>query len=259
MLTRNSGPCHDLQEDFGSGVDLRKNVFSIKSLNTTAQGSVIFLLHAPLLLTAMATAHKAPICTICGVKLGHTSLESEDITPGWYPKISTQGSVLLSGPHWPWYGNGPVSLKIPDSAVGRHAADLTNPPPMMRILSTEESMFPQEEMDCLEADRRDPSASQILYVGIHTSCENMANRAMQSSPICEIRSIGDLWMTLERRCTGTIRSRRLTLSFLPIIFKKCTWQGVELGLERYFIPPEFFDQSEENRPVAEQEWVSTPV
>ncbi|KAI8691831.1 COesterase domain-containing protein [Fusarium sp. Ph1] len=201
----------------------------------------------------MATAPKAPICTICGVKLGHTSLESEDITPGWYSKISAQGSVLLSGPHWPYYGHGPISL-IPDSTVVRHAADLTDPPPKMRILSTDESLFPQEEMDVIEADRRYPSASQILYVGIHRSCEDMANRAMRSSPVCEIRSLGDLWMTLERRCTRTIQSRRLTLSFLPIILKNRTWQGLELGLERYFIPPEFFDQSEENCPVAEQEW-----
>ncbi|KAF5695222.1 hypothetical protein FDENT_526 [Fusarium denticulatum] len=38
-----------------------------------------------------------------------------------------------------------------------------------------------------------------MFVGLHTACEDLANRVMKKSYKASLRSIGDLWLTLERR------------------------------------------------------------
>ncbi|KAI8666030.1 hypothetical protein NCS57_00826300 [Fusarium keratoplasticum] len=78
-------------------------------------------------------------------------------------------------------------------------------------------------------------------LGIYFACLDLALRVMQTSWVVKIRSIGDFWVTLERRCT----ERGIPPYPVPLppmihedfnILENNTSCSVILGTERYYLP-----------------------
>ncbi|KAL3605125.1 hypothetical protein FPOAC2_00067 [Fusarium poae] len=158
-------------------------------------------------------------CTICGLVL--------------------QGEVVaFSGPHWPELCDTPPSLKVTDEQVTRydafansHRGNLTFPP-------GREEIHPQWDYDVNE-DSEDPSEwVGKMYVGIHKSCQQLLNRVMSASPNARVRSIGEFWLTLERRCARSKMedSSDIGMHFTPSIPNPQPGKPFSCGLERYYVP-----------------------
>ena len=84
-----------------------------------------------------------------------------------------------------------------------------------------------------EGEEYDPKTYR-WNLAVHSACEEIASRVMQTSREASIRSIGDLWITLERRCVG--RTDGGVISYLPTIPSNRPGEPLELGLDRYYIP-----------------------
>ena len=84
-----------------------------------------------------------------------------------------------------------------------------------------------------------------MYHGIHPACENLANRVIATSPNAKIRGIGDLFLTLERRCTNhqsSSRGERMwprDNNYVPPIFNK---EKDALAFDGYYVPIYCIDQ-----------------
>ncbi|CEI63628.1 hypothetical protein FVEN_g6758 [Fusarium venenatum] len=158
-------------------------------------------------------------CTICGLVL--------------------KGEVVaFSGPHWPELCDAPPSLKVADEQVTRydafansHRGNLTFPPDRQEI-------HPQWDYDVNE-DSEDPSEwVGKMYVGIHKSCEQLLQRVISASPNAKVRSIGEFWLTLERRCARSKMedSGDIGMHFTPFIPNPQPGKPFSCGLERYYVP-----------------------
>jgi hypothetical protein len=158
-------------------------------------------------------------CTICGLVL--------------------RGDVVaFSGPHWPELCESPPSLKVADEQVTRydafantHRGNLIFPPHRTEI-------HPQWDYDVNE-DSEDPSEwVGKMYIGIHKSCEQLLNRVMSASPNAKVRSIGEFWLTLERRCARSKMedAGNIGMHFTPSIPNSQPGQPLSCGLERYYVP-----------------------
>ena len=117
-------------------------------------------------------------CTICGM-----CLDSD--------------CIVLCGPHWPHEN----ARKVTDQEVTRYTAETENCPGKIYILPDREHIYPQGETDRNPGDIGDGAPAK-MYHGIHPACEDIANRVIKTSPNAKISDIGDLFLTLERRCTN---------------------------------------------------------
>ncbi|RSM03773.1 hypothetical protein CEP52_007187 [Fusarium oligoseptatum] len=78
-----------------------------------------------------------------------------------------------------------------------------------------------------------------LFVGMHPACEDLVNRVMETSSNSRIHSLGDLWMTLERRCArrelrdgGTRQTP--SFNYPPNIPTSQAGEEVQFSIDRYF-------------------------
>ncbi|KAF9772485.1 hypothetical protein IL306_009809, partial [Fusarium sp. DS 682] len=164
-------------------------------------------------------------CTICGIVLG----DAED----WKDDI-----VALAGPHWPNLCESPPSLQVADEEVIRYNAEAYMCPGSLLLLPDKQDVCPQTAYD-VNQESDDPSQWMgKMYVGIHAGCEELANRVMRASLNAKIRSIGDLWLTLERRCARVINEdpSKAGMHFTPPIPKSEPGQLFSVGFERYYVP-----------------------
>ncbi|KIL84127.1 hypothetical protein FAVG1_12704 [Fusarium avenaceum] len=158
-------------------------------------------------------------CTICGlVLLG-------DI-------------VAFSGPHWPELCDAPTSLEVTDEQVTRYDAFANNYRGNLTFPPHHEEIHPQWDYD-VNDDAEDPSEwVGKMYIGIHKSCEHLLNRVMSTAPNARVRSLGELWLTLERRCARSKveDSRNVGMHFTPSIPNCQPGKPFSCGLERYYVP-----------------------
>ncbi|KAM6529137.1 hypothetical protein FALCPG4_007286 [Fusarium falciforme] len=167
------------------------------------------------------------ICTICGIDLC------------WpIPPDSISSTVCLRGPHWPpWLGSHPQSLDLPDDAVRRFIAGKDEQLPQLNLLPDRQWVLPQVKWPPGQSDASAQLATWQLYVGIHPACEELANRVMETSFNARIRSLGDLWMTLERRCARRDPERESpSYNFLPYIPTSQPGKALSFTTDRYFVP-----------------------
>ncbi|QPC65703.1 hypothetical protein HYE67_007934 [Fusarium culmorum] len=158
-------------------------------------------------------------CTICGLVL------LDDV-------------VAFSGPHWPELCDAPPSLKVTDEQVTRYDAFANNYRGNLTFPPDREEIHPQWDYDVNE-DAEDPSEwVGKMYVGIHKTCEQLFNRVMSTSPNAKVHSLGELWLTLERRCARSKMedSRNIGMHFTPSIPNSEPGQPFSCGLERYYVP-----------------------
>ncbi|KAK7421218.1 hypothetical protein QQX98_002348 [Neonectria punicea] len=180
----------------------------------------------------MAASGDYPICTICAIRLYESgdqdTLEGQGPS-GWYPDMWKTSAVLLSGPRWPLYAQGPVTT-VPDEAVTRQVGTPSWYPGQVRITPGGESVFTQWEYVS------DNGTDTYWYFGIHPACEEIANRFMRTSREARVRSIGDLWMILDQRCAKTSADLHLSTPFLPNIPENAPGEPMKLGRSRYYLP-----------------------
>ncbi|KAJ3464570.1 hypothetical protein MRS44_009356 [Fusarium solani] len=156
----------------------------------------------------MSTFNEFPICTVCAVKLDpHSSSVFDNQFPRrWSECLWKQIAVAFEGPYWPKWGPEPASLSIPDDAVSLRFAEVERNPALLVTLPDGQVLEPQTFDD--ETSRG--------IVGIHFACLDLASRVIKTSQLANISSIGDLWVTLERRC-AIIDDGNLYGSYLPAI------------------------------------------
>lgn len=217
---------------------------------------LLFHLRPKVISASMAAAREGPACTICGLKIKQSrKLDRIDKRrpTRWFPDIWEECAILLSGPHFPYYGKGPKSFRIPSTSVSRCYAEACMPEPQMRILPDGTRILTQHAEPLGEDNRHHPNASEQWYFGVHTACEELALLAIETQKY-SLRSMGDLWMTLDRRCTKTTNDTDLCLSFLPKIPENPPGCDIRLGFGRYFVPPEALLQFEDDW-YGGEEWV----
>ncbi|KAH7182407.1 uncharacterized protein B0J16DRAFT_373045 [Fusarium flagelliforme] len=160
-------------------------------------------------------------CTICGMLLD-------------------RDCIVLSGPHWPQDNARTVS----DKEVTRYTAITQSCYGEIHILPDNEQIYPQQTTD-ENHDHIGDGAPAKMYHGIHPACEDLANRVIKTSPNAKISGIGDLFLTLERRCASyqwSTLEQRLgprDNNYVPPIFNE---EKNALTCDGYYVPRNCIDQ-----------------
>lgn len=183
----------------------------------------------------MAYHPEYPICTICGIRLEEPLCYLEELAERSPDERDWKSDVVaLSGPHWS-PGESP-SLDLADDAVHRFDAVATwHPSVGLVLLPDKRSVDTQSRYESDKPNTLVPPASMQLFMGIHAACEEVANRVMRTSFNARVRSIGYLWMTLERRCARPM-DRHPHMNFLPYLPESQSGQPRSFGTGRYFVP-----------------------
>lgn len=148
-------------------------------------------------------------------------------------------AIVYSGPHWPNLEDV-SSIKVSDKDVTRYEAQAQSyygqiELPDGKVLSPPEAC----DIDPQNGHLSNGSPTTMLYIGLHPACEDIATRFMVNQPNATIHSTGDLWVTLERRCSSYLRQalkQRLLgrdNNFLPPISDKETGEPSFSG---YYVP-----------------------
>ncbi|KAH7140183.1 hypothetical protein B0J13DRAFT_557328 [Dactylonectria estremocensis] len=183
----------------------------------------------------MATSNEFSFCTICGMMLETGFFEQR--LNGVDDSDWLSNTTALSGPHWGYLEERPKAIRITDEAITRYVAVARCSTRTLQLLPSGRIVQPQNGYDLDEPYNYDPVAPQEWFFGIHAACEEIANRVMQTSRKTHIRSIGDLWMTLDRRCTKTfLKHSSATSNFLPFAPENQPGEPPRVGLGRYYIP-----------------------
>ncbi|KAM0418757.1 hypothetical protein ACHAPT_012355 [Fusarium lateritium] len=86
----------------------------------------------------------------------------------------------------------------------------------------------------------DPEAPRRWYIPIHDACDQMATRAMETSPGAGIRCLDDLWAVLDLRCRITLKRDYMMAGFVPYIPEIRPRKRITLGTKRYYVAESFF-------------------
>ena len=110
-------------------------------------------------------------------------------------------------------------------------------------------------LNSLPSDMIEPQSSNwycssrdrnLYFIVLHAPCLRIAKLAMQLSHIAHVRTVGDLWLTLERRTENVMQlkkaQRPLPVPLIPAIPEdppqsRPVTGPVKLGLSRYFVDP----------------------
>jgi hypothetical protein len=159
-------------------------------------------------------------CTICGMLL--------------------EGDcIVLRGPHWPRAN----ARTVTDKEVTRYTGEADSCYGKIHILPDYQRIYPQETID-EDDDHVGDGPSAKMYHGIHPACEDLASRVIQT-PNAKISGIGDLFLTLERRCVDyqnknrRSRRRRRDDNYVPPIFNE---EKNALAWDGYYVPRHCIDQ-----------------
>lgn len=184
-------------------------------------------------------------CMICGVKVGRLGFadinewESVAQTPGKWK----EASLLIEGPAWGDWDDGPKSMTIPDETIKFYPADVGWQRLDVSRVSDRKHITIQIEQDDEANENHGTDTNSRWYFVIHSACHDIAARVMHKSQRASIRSVGDLWMTLDRRCRYTQFLSHYNCSpQLPIIPFHRPGGPVEFGLEGYCIPKRVYDE-----------------
>lgn len=161
----------------------------------------------------------------------------------WYDKLWKQANVVLSGPHWCRFHDVSGPRTVTDDSVSYDAVDDTSVRAFPSVSFRHKPGFvvPQNEDPTLPGEVG-------YYIAIHSACFRIANLVMKRSLQAQIRSLADLWSTLERRCTKTGNTPLpkwpgiTSGPFIPWIPEappesRPSSGPVELGTRRYFVHP----------------------
>ncbi|KAJ3545930.1 hypothetical protein NM208_g2262 [Fusarium decemcellulare] len=185
---------------------------------------------------------KEPPCLICGIRLYPRPAKHKIVGPSqWDPKAWRQLGIALLGPTWPKFMKRPTTLILPDDDVTWCFATASSRSRHVHLEPGGERVAIQETI-YLQGDEipEHERYRQRIYLGIHSACKEIANKVMRTER-ARIRSLGDLWMTLERRSQNSQYQpyRRVKAPFLPLIPCQIPGHRVFLELYNYYIPQSF--------------------
>ncbi|KAH6950881.1 hypothetical protein DER45DRAFT_409253 [Fusarium avenaceum] len=191
-------------------------------------------------------------CTLCGIKLDTMNpydLEDEiyaESPPRWYPELWKQDNVALSAPCSytrldPFktltadaVGCDPVDDDTDERGSHRQVVLKHGEPPLGFIL-------PQaSNWDCPAHDRN------LCFIVLHAPCLRIAKLVMDLSRDAHVSTLGDLWLTLERRSENVFKLENkkgrydVEPPFIPAIPEdppECrpATGPVRIGFSRYFV------------------------
>lgn len=182
-----------------------------------------------------------PPCLICGIRLYPRTTRHGHVGPHqWEPDIWKQQAIAISGPTWSRFDKGPRTLILPDNDVTRCFARTSFRSCEMHLEPSDERVTLQEPIH-LTPDQVSSVFGRYkkrTYLGIHSACEDIANRVMRTPRPGKagIRSLGDLWMTLERRNQKSDWEYNAKVPLLPAVPCQIPGFPVILELDNYYIP-----------------------
>lgn len=199
------------------------------------------------------------VCMICAIQLwehspSYTPTHPDKNTPSdWNPFKWRQDHILISGPTWPIEGKGPESITIPEESTAIQKARVYNRG-QATISSTGLKVNIQIENIPEQHPGYDPDDGPRWYLCLHAACETMARKAM-NTPASKIKTVTDLWMTLDRRCVQASDNGTLIPLCLPHVPNNKPGEPIDLGVGRYYIPWQAVCTEESILDDWSQEWV----
>ncbi|KAH7192028.1 uncharacterized protein B0J16DRAFT_394133 [Fusarium flagelliforme] len=178
------------------------------------------------------------VCLICATCLPTVDPEEGLDPTAWTLFDWREDHLLLWGPTWPDHVKAPLSMRNSDEideideTVIVYEAHVSGP--VFATISTSRSVVMQTEYVSGESLRARRSR---VYLPVHAACYAMA-RKVGAAPGSGITSLGDLWITLERRCREAISYGRTGGFYIPSIPNNRPGEPIELNLGRYYIPPQ---------------------
>ncbi|KAH7268019.1 hypothetical protein B0J15DRAFT_486333 [Fusarium solani] len=164
----------------------------------------------------MGCANEFPHCSICGYQMyGRTRYESGPIA--WEPSLWQKTVVALIGPHEQYYRrpeDDPLSVPI----IAHAASPCDGAMGYLRLYHSGRKVHLQRQFQSEDLFPNGPTGLHWC-LGVHEACLTMASLVMKTSPTSQLRSLRDLWVTLDRRCEVTVRARTGPSFFhwLPLI------------------------------------------
>ncbi|KAI8716231.1 hypothetical protein NCS52_00916200 [Fusarium sp. LHS14.1] len=164
----------------------------------------------------MDSGNEFPHCSICGYQMfGRPRYEPGPIA--WEPSLWQKTVVALIGPHEQYCKRkqyDPLSEQITDHAASPCDGAMGS----LQLYHNGQKINLQGEFRSEDLFPNSP-AGLHWCLGVHEACLTMASLVMQRSPTSKLKSLRDLWVTLDRRCELTIRVRTGPSLFhwLPLI------------------------------------------
>lgn len=212
------------------------------------QGSVCFLLVKPHHHRNMGCANEFPHCSICGYQMyGRTRYESGPIA--WEPSLWQKTVVALIGPH-EQYCRRPEDDPLSVPIIAHAASPCDGAMGYLRLYHSGRKVHLQRQFQSEDLFPDGPTGLHWC-LGVHEACLTMASLVMKTSPTSQLRSLRDLWVTLDRRCEVTVRARTGPSFFhwLPLIPLPKRPDEVRRRWGTYYIP--------DYHPGSYYNWVST--
>lgn len=196
----------------------------------------------------MGCANEFPYCSICGYQMyGRPRHASGPVA--WEPSLWQKTVVALIGPREQYCR--PRQYDALSEQVTEHAASPCDGAMGRLQLSHNGQKIPLQREFQSEDLFPDASSGLLWCLGVHEACLTMAYLVMQKSPTSPLRSLGHLWVTLDRRCELTIRVRTGPSFFhwLPLIPLPKKPDEARRSWGSYYIP--------DYQPGSYHNWVST--
>lgn len=198
------------------------------------------------------------ICTICGIIIIQPTDDDElEDDPSLQYRGVWRGVVFaLAGPSWGSGGNTSKEksewMNVSSEDVHPRRAEVDGFHAQMQIQPDGPRIMPQRSYAAGVNGHHGLTHRDHCFFGIHSACLDIAQRVMKTSRNASIQNMGDLWMTLERRCTKTANDCSFSHSFVPKIPENRPGEEIKLSLRRYYVPLNHIggEQDEE-----EEEWV----
>lgn len=110
-----------------------------------------------------------------------------------------------------------------------------------------EEVYIQCEFDAVGEENKGTNADSRWNLLIHSACEEIARKVMESSREAFIRSIGDPWMTLDQRCAKSWGEPDYSFgaALLPQTPVNQPGELLRLGLGAYYVSEEVLSSKEE--------------
>lgn len=166
--------------------------------------------------------------------------------PRWYPELWKQDNVALSSSCY-FKRPDPFSAISDDTISCDPVYEDTDEKGSFRRVALRLDCPPSEMIQPQRQNWYCNSRNRDLYfIALHAPCLRIAKRAMQLSQTAHVRTLGDLWLTLERRTENIIKLQDglipIPVPFIPAIAEdppksRSVTGPVKLGLSRYFVDP----------------------
>lgn len=152
----------------------------------------------------MGSANEFPQCSICGYQLyGRPRYESSPIA--WEPSLWQKTIVALIGPHEQYFTRRQDDL-LSEQITEHAASPCDDAMGRLKLYHNGQKIHLQREFQSEDLFPDGPTGLHWC-LGVHEACLTMASLVMRRSPTSQLRSLRDLWITLDRRCELTIRAR----------------------------------------------------